>query len=116
MTWIKVLEYTVPVLNIKVFYECLLFTVFNIIYLNIYTDDESSENSGDSSDSDELGDEDLSNGEITNLAEDRIPPEVMEAIISLEIFDKVWTKTQLPAENVLLILKEYEGSKSIFKK
>ncbi|XP_026319667.1 HEAT repeat-containing protein 3 isoform X2 [Hyposmocoma kahamanoa] len=79
-------------------------------------DDETSDNSGESSDSDELGDEDLSNGEITNLAEDRIPPEVMEAVISLEVFDKIWAKTQLPAENVMLILKEYEGSKSVFKK
>lgn len=88
---------------------------FNNIF-NIYIDDESSENSGESSDSDELGDEDLGIGEITNLVEDRIPPEVMEAIISLEIFDKIWAKTQLPAENVMSILKEYEGCKSIIKK
>lgn len=99
------------------FHVCLQhLQYFLIIYLNIYTDDESSENSGESSDSDELGEEDLSNEEMTNLAEDRIPPEMMEAIISLEIFDKIWAKTQLPAENVMLVLKEYVGSKSIFKK
>lgn len=92
----------------------VLLYIRNEIFL--YTDDESSENSGESSDSDELGEEDLSNGEITNLTEDRIPPELFEAIISLEVFDKVWVKTQLPAENVMLVLKEYEGSKSIFKK
>lgn len=92
------------------------YSQYFINIFNIYIDDESSENSEESSDSDELVDEDLSNGEITNLVEDRIPPEVMEAIISLEIFVKIWAKTQLPAENVMLILKEYEGCKSIFKK
>lgn len=40
----------------------------------------------------------------------------MEALISLEIFEKVWARTQLPAQNVLLILKEYEGSQLIYKR
>lgn len=71
----------------------------------------------ESSDSDEtLDDEICSNGEGTLLAEDRLPPELLEALISLEIFDKVWARTQLPPENVMTILKEYEGSHLIYKK
>ncbi|CAG4978619.1 unnamed protein product [Parnassius apollo] len=70
----------------------------------------------ESSDSDELGDDECSNGEEVALAEDKLPPEILEALISLEIFDKVWARTQLPADNVMLILEEYEGSKLIHKK
>lgn len=71
----------------------------------------------ESSDSDEMGDEDdTSNGEGVILAEDKLPPEILEALISLNIFEKVWACTQLPAQNVMLILKEYEGSKLIHKK
>lgn len=55
-------------------------------------------------------------GEQTVLVEDKLPPHVMEALISLELFDKVWARTQVPAQNVLLILKEYEGSQIIFKR
>lgn len=70
----------------------------------------------ESSDSDEIGDEEDSNGEGGVLAEDKLPPEILEALISLNIFEKVWSRTQLPAENVMLILKEYEGSKLLHKK
>ncbi|XP_052737736.1 HEAT repeat-containing protein 3 isoform X2 [Bicyclus anynana] len=71
----------------------------------------------ESSDSDEPLDEDsCSNGEGVLLAEDRLPPELLEGLISLEIFDKVWARTQLPPENVLTILKEYEGTQLIYKK
>ncbi|XP_049876847.1 HEAT repeat-containing protein 3 [Pectinophora gossypiella] len=80
-------------------------------------DDSDSENGGDSSDSEEIGDDDIPNeAGLTTPAEDRLPPEVLEALISMEIFAKVWARTQLPAENVMLILKEYHGSKSIHKK
>lgn len=71
----------------------------------------------ESSDSDEpLDDEICRNGEGILLAEDKLPPELLEALISLEIFDKVWARTQLPPENVMTILKEYEGSHLIYKK
>ncbi|CAH2050454.1 unnamed protein product, partial [Iphiclides podalirius] len=71
----------------------------------------------ESSDSDEQEDEDdNSNGDGVVLAEDKLPPEILEALISLNIFEKVWGCTQLPAQNVMLILKEYEGSKLIHKK
>ncbi|CAH0727325.1 unnamed protein product, partial [Brenthis ino] len=50
------------------------------------------------------------------LSEDVLPPVILEAFISLEIYDKVWARTQMPPENVLLILKEYEGSQLIYKK
>lgn len=77
----------------------------------------------DSSDSEDMGDEDLCNGKSKDvedsecmMPEDNLPPEVIEAMVSLKIFEKVWSKTQLPAENVMLILKEYEGSQSICKK
>ena len=76
-------------------------------------DDVESNNSSESGDADE---EVLENGDETVLAEDKLPPEVMEAFISLEIFSKVWAATQLPAQNVMLILKEYEGSQHIHKK
>ncbi|XP_039758896.1 HEAT repeat-containing protein 3 [Pararge aegeria] len=71
----------------------------------------------ESSDSDEPLDENGSNnGEGILLAEDRLPPELLEGLISLEIFDKVWARTLLPPANVLSILNEYEGSKLIYKK
>ncbi|KAJ2947909.1 hypothetical protein O0L34_g9700 [Tuta absoluta] len=75
-----------------------------------------SENGGESSDSDEFGDDEIPNDNAVVAAEDKLPPDVMEALISLELFHKVWARTQLPADNVMLILKEYEGSKQIFKK
>lgn len=80
-------------------------------------DADDSLNGEESSDSEEIGDDDpLCNGESSILAEDKLPTEVMEALITLDIFDKIWAKTQLPAENVALILKEYEGSSLIYKK
>lgn len=69
----------------------------------------------DSSDS-EIEEEIVNNDDETLLSEDKLPPEVLEAIVSLQIFEKVWSRTQLPAVNVLMILKEYEGSQMIFKK
>lgn len=50
------------------------------------------------------------------LSEDVLPPVILEAFISLEVYEKVWARTQMPPENVLLILKEYEGSQLIYKK
>lgn len=70
----------------------------------------------DSSESDDADEELFENGVETILAEDKLATEVMEAFISLEIFDKVWARTQLPANNVMLILKEYEGSTLIYKR
>lgn len=64
-----------------------------------------------------MGEDDaLANGDGSLLAEDKLPPEILEAFISLQVFDKVWARTQLPAENVMLILKEYEGTQLIYKK
>lgn len=54
--------------------------------------------------------------ETSLLAEDKLLPAVTEALISLDIFEKVWARTQLPAENVMMILKEYEGSALLHKK
>lgn len=70
----------------------------------------------ESSESDDADEELHENGNETIHAEDKLPPGVMEAFISLEIFDKVWARTQLPAENVMLILKEYEASQIIYKR
>lgn len=80
-------------------------------------DADDSLNGEESSDSEEMGDDDAPcNGESSILAEDKLPTEVLEALITLDIFDKIWSKTQLPAENVAMILKEYEGSSFIYKK
>lgn len=71
----------------------------------------------DADDSDSEIEEDIGNNtDETLLSEDKLPPEFMEALISLQIFDKVWSRTQLPAQNVLMIIKEYEGSQSIYNK
>ncbi|PZC79107.1 hypothetical protein B5X24_HaOG216796 [Helicoverpa armigera] len=87
------------------------------IIANICSCEDGDELQGnDSSDSDEPDEEILENGHETVLAEDKLPPEVMEAFISLEIFEKVWARTQLPAQNVMLILKEYEGSQLVQKR
>lgn len=86
-------------------------SVFRIIYLV-----DSEETQGNSSESDEADEEFCESGNETVHAEDKLPPEVMEAFISLQIFDKVWARTQLPAQNVMLILKEYEGSQLIYKR
>ncbi|XP_026732273.1 HEAT repeat-containing protein 3 [Trichoplusia ni] len=87
------------------------------IIANICSCEDNDEPLGnDSSESDD-GEEDIcENGDESVLAEDKLPPEVMEALISLEVFEKVWARTQLPAQNVLLILKEYEGSQLIYKR
>ncbi|KAM3967830.1 HEAT repeat-containing protein 3 isoform 3-T3 [Aphomia sociella] len=79
-------------------------------------DSDDSMNGGESSDSDELEADISDNGEESVLIEDRLPPEITEAFISLQIFEKIWARTQLPAENVMLILKEYEGSQLVHKK
>ncbi|XP_045448424.1 HEAT repeat-containing protein 3 [Melitaea cinxia] len=76
----------------------------------------------ESSDSEETGNDDranedmCSNGEEVFRPEDRLSPVVMEALNSLKIFDKVWARTQLPPVNVVMILQEYEGTKSIIRK
>ncbi|CAH2102480.1 unnamed protein product [Euphydryas editha] len=94
------------------------------IIANICSCEESDDTSeaAESSDSDEIGNdeptsEDISsNGEEVFRPEDRLSPAVIEALSALEIFDKVWARTQLPPENVLMILQEYEGTKSIIRK
>ncbi|XP_032529076.2 HEAT repeat-containing protein 3 [Danaus plexippus] len=68
----------------------------------------------ESSDSDEPTEDSI--GEGTLLPEDKLPPELLEALISLEIYDKIWARTQLPPENVMSILKEYEGTQLVSKK
>ncbi|XP_050346672.1 HEAT repeat-containing protein 3 [Nymphalis io] len=71
----------------------------------------------DSSESDEETADDISsNGEESFLNEDVIPTIILEALISIDILNKVWTRTQLPPENVLMILSEYEETQSIHKK
>lgn len=77
---------------------------------------EGDENIEEDSSDDEVDEEICNNGDEPIHSEDKLPPEVMEAMISLEIFDKVWSRTQLPAQNVMMILKEYEGSQMIYKK
>ncbi|KOB71817.1 71 kDa protein [Operophtera brumata] len=81
-------------------------------------DDNDNAQGDDSSESDEMEDDQnqCMNENCTVLAEDRLPPQVLEALISLQLFEKVWARTQVPAQNVLLILKEYEGSQLIHKK
>lgn len=73
-------------------------------------------NGDESSDSEEGNDEIFQNNDESILPEDKLSPEILEAVIKLEIFDKVWARTQLPAQNVIMILKEYEGSELICKK
>lgn len=72
--------------------------------------------SNDSSESDEAEEDMCLNADETILAEDKLPPNVIEAFNKLEIFDKVWARTQLPAQNVLIILKEYENTKIIYNR
>ncbi|XP_059050926.1 HEAT repeat-containing protein 3 [Achroia grisella] len=79
-------------------------------------DGDDSMNGGDSSDSDDLESDVLDNGDESVLIEDKLPPEIMEALVSLQLFEKIWARAQLPAQNVMLILKEYEGSQLIYKK
>ncbi|XP_075973198.1 HEAT repeat-containing protein 3 [Anticarsia gemmatalis] len=87
------------------------------IVANICSCDDNDDMQGnESSESDEPDEELCTNGDDSILAEDKLLPEVMEALISMEIFEKVWARTQLPAQNVMLILKEYEGSQLVFKK
>ncbi|XP_041975497.1 HEAT repeat-containing protein 3 [Aricia agestis] len=72
----------------------------------------------ESSDSEEMQDDEvLSNGDSGSLLpEDKLSPHVLEAFVSMDVFSKIWSKTQLPAENVMLIFSEYEGSQLIYKK
>lgn len=86
------------------------------IIANICSCEDGDDQGNDSSESDEADEELCENGNESVLAEDKLPPEMMEAFISLEVFDKVWARTQLPAQNVMLILKEYDGSQLIFKR
>ncbi|XP_068626459.1 HEAT repeat-containing protein 3 [Battus philenor] len=89
------------------------------IIANICSCDDSNDQmeGPESSDSDEIGDDDdCSNGEGVVLTEDKLPLQILEAFESLNIFQKVWSCTQLPAENVMLILQQYDGSKLIHKK
>ncbi|XP_026758786.1 HEAT repeat-containing protein 3 [Galleria mellonella] len=79
-------------------------------------DSDDSLNGGDSSDSEELEGDMIDNGEESLLVEDKLPPEIMEAFVSLKIFEKISARAQLPAQNVMLILKEYEGSQLVYKK
>ncbi|XP_038207905.1 HEAT repeat-containing protein 3 isoform X2 [Zerene cesonia] len=80
-------------------------------------DDDDDIDEMESSESEETAEDEMcTNGEGVVHAEDKLPPEVMEAMISLDIFDKVWSRTQLPAENVMMILKEYEESQLVPKK
>lgn len=98
-------------------------TVIEII-ANICSCEEPDDNSeaAESSDSEETGNDDRANEDICSnggevfCPEDRLSPVVLEALNSLKIFDKVWARTQLPPENVVMILQEYEGSKSIIRK
>ncbi|KAL0851138.1 hypothetical protein ABMA28_007003 [Loxostege sticticalis] len=86
------------------------------IVANLCSCEEGDENIEEDSSDDEVDEEICNNGDEPIHSEDKLPPEVMEAMISLEIFDKVWSRTQLPAQNVMMILKEYEGSQMIYKK
>lgn len=90
------------------------------IVANLCSCTDSDESMDDSSDSEDMAEEEICNGnsELNGslLAEDKLPPEIIEGIVSMGIFDKVWAKTQLPADNVMLILKEFDGSQSIYKK
>ncbi|XP_045501868.1 HEAT repeat-containing protein 3 [Colias croceus] len=81
-------------------------------------DDDDDVDEMESSESEETAEDEMActNGEGIVHAEDKLPPEVMEAMISLDMFDKVWSRTQLPAENVMLILKEYEESQLVPRK
>lgn len=87
------------------------------IIANICSCEDGDDQGNDSSESDEADEELCENGGNESvLAEDKLPPEMMEAFISLEVFDKVWARTQLPAQNVMLILKEYDASQLIYKR
>lgn len=90
------------------------------IVANLCSCTDNDESMDDSSDSEDMAEEEICNGnsELNGslLAEDKLPPEIIEGIVSMGIFDKVWAKTQLPADNVMLILKEFDGSQSIYKK
>lgn len=49
-------------------------------------------------------------------SEDILPSIILEAFISYDMFEKVWTRCQMLPENVLSTLKEYEGTKAVYKK
>ncbi|XP_063822156.1 HEAT repeat-containing protein 3 [Ostrinia nubilalis] len=86
------------------------------IVANLCSCEEGDENIDEDDSDSEIEEEICTNTDEPLLSEDKLPPEVMEAMISLEIFDKVWSRTQLPAQNVMMILQEYEGSQLIYKK
>ncbi|RVE48529.1 hypothetical protein evm_006840 [Chilo suppressalis] len=86
------------------------------IIANICSCDDGDEVENDDSSDSELDEEICKNDDETMLSEDKLPPLVMEALMSLDIFAKVWARTELPPQNVMMILKEYEGSQLVFKK
>ncbi|GBP75301.1 HEAT repeat-containing protein 3 [Eumeta japonica] len=68
-------------------------------------DDDELIDSEDSSDTEDMGVDEICNGSDNTeslLVEDKLPSDVLEAVISLDMFNKVWAKAQLPAENVML--------------
>ncbi|XP_069681892.1 HEAT repeat-containing protein 3 [Periplaneta americana] len=78
-------------------------------------DQDSSGNSSDDvlSDSGLPEDDSVSPSEKFSLC---VPSEVHEAVLSGQLVEKVWDKTQLPAENVCQILKEHDDGKCVFNK
>lgn len=56
------------------------------------------------------------NKEESMPSEDILPSIILEAFISYDMFEKVWARCQMLSENVLLTLKEYEGTKVVYKK
>ncbi|XP_050681305.1 HEAT repeat-containing protein 3 [Leptidea sinapis] len=106
--------------------ECHIKTVLQLldsqqsaieILANICASDDGDDEDVESSDGEELGNDEISDGiGGTVHPEDRLPPEVLEAIISLQLFEKVWAKAQLPAVNVTMVLEEYNDSALVVKK
>ncbi|XP_030040343.2 HEAT repeat-containing protein 3 [Manduca sexta] len=87
------------------------------IIANICSNDDGDENNSNESSESEEADEELIQGEEESIhVEDMLPTNLLEALINLEIFDKVWARSQLPAHNVMMILKEYEGTQLLCKK
>ncbi|CAG9796568.1 unnamed protein product [Diatraea saccharalis] len=86
------------------------------IIANICSCDDGDEVTDGESSDEEPDEEICNNGDDTMLSEDKLPPMVMEALVSLDIFTKVWARTELPPQNVMMILKEYEGSQLVYNK
>ncbi|NP_001233145.1 71 kDa protein [Bombyx mori] len=87
------------------------------IIANICSDEDGDDiNSDSSSENNEIDEEICQNGNGTLLTEDKLPPEVLEALVNFKVFQRVWARTEMPAQNVVMILKDYEGSQLICKK